>query len=850
MNIEILKIALAGLLHDIGKFTERTGEKLPDDYIENNQFLYQPKYEGRYSHKHALYTAYFIDTFKNYFPKDLIEHSSHEVSLINLAAKHHNPTSLEQKIIQEADYLSSGIERKEFSATDESVRKAFEIPLFPILEDISTTKNWRENKPENFKFSYPLTEVSPLNIFPQQKQNCTKEAYKELYEKFIRVFQQLPHKESPLLWMEHLDSALFVFTSSIPSATLTQTEDKFKEIISDISLYDHGRLTSAIATALYLYHKETDSLNENAIKDKQLRKFLLIEGNFYGIQDFIFSEGTSTLKNAAKILRGRSFYVSLLSELAADFVLQRLGLPFTSIVINSAGKFKIIAPNTENSLKTIEQTEKDINKWLIKNFYGEVSIGITYVKASSNDFIDKDKVSQLYKNIAQASEEKKYKKINIVENGGSISTYLDNFDGSGICPVCNRRPAKDSNKIKEEFLCNICYDHVKIGESLVKKDIIAIATTDVELEEKLRIPIFDKYQLGFVSGKLSKLVKERKIIHYWNVNSLWNNENPLTDFSSIKLINGYVPRFTEEYEKEIDKFVYKESADEVNEIKEFLREGSILSFHHIAKLALSHSESGFTGIDALGVFKADIDNLGMIFSQGLRDEKRTFSRYTTLSRQLNLFFTLYLPYLCKTEFKNIYTIFAGGDDLFLIGPWNEMIEFSKRISHDFHKYCCKNPEISLSAGLFITKPETPVLTMAQESEKSLEKAKIEGKNRITIFDTAVEWSKLIELENIKKHLDDWLQNKILGTAFMYKLNEIQFMAEKEDKLIREQRYDHKELNSLTWRAKLYYYVTRNIAKKSDGTQEEILKKLVFWLDKYRGSFRIPLWQTLYSRRKA
>jgi len=332
------------------------------------------------------------------------------------------------------------------------------------------------------------------------------------------------------------------------------------------------------------------------------------------------------------------------------------------------------------------------------------------------------------------------------------------------------------------------------------------------------------------------------------LNYLWNNEPPFKDFASIKLINGYVPKFTEEYKKDIDKLKYKESPDEIKEIEEFLMEGSILSFHHIAKLALMHSESGFTGIDAIGVFKADIDNLGTIFSRGLRYEKRTFSRYTTLSRQLNLFFTLYLPYLCKKEFKNIYTIFAGGDDLFLIGPWNEMVEFSKRISNDFSSYCCKNPEISLSAGLFITKPETPVLTMAEESEKSLNKAKIEGKNRITIFNITLPWDKLSEIEIIREHLDSWLQNKILSTAFMYKLNEILSMAEKEIQIIKKQ--DFKELNPLTWRAKLYYFVTRNVAKKSNVSQEEILNKLVSWIDNYRESFRIPLWQTLYLRRKA
>ena len=28
------------------------------------------------------------------------------------------------------------------------------------------------------------------------------------------------------------------------------------------------------------------------------------------------------------------------------------------------------------------------------------------------------------------------------------------------------------------------------------------------------------------------------------------------------------------------------------------------------------------------------------------------------------------------EFKDIYTVFAGGDDLFLIGPWNKIVDFA------------------------------------------------------------------------------------------------------------------------------------------------------------------------------
>lgn len=857
VEINTLKIAVAAVLHDIGKFSERAKYPIHHEYVERNQMLYQPKYKQRYTHQHALHTAYFFDEFRDYFPKTLLTDSDAKRSLINLAAKHHCPESNEQIIIQLADKLSSGIERKRFKEVDSEPRAPEEIPLTTILEDISINNKWRENKPENFFFAYPLEKLSPLSIFPISKEKIKLE-YERLFQEFIDYFKKLPHKDSPYLWFEHLDSLLFVFTTSIPSATVTWTEQQgFTEIISDISLYDHGRLTAAVATALYLYHEETNSMNEESIKDKEKEKFLIIEGNFYGIQSFIFSEGGTTVKNAAKILRGRSFYVSLLSELSARFLLDHIGLPITSVVTNAAGKFKIIAPNTKRTHKIIQDVEDKINQWLLKHFYGEVSIGISFTQASYNDFIESDRFSQLLKKIAIASEEKKFKKFNILRYAGSVSTYLDDFSSEfGVCGICNRRAARGRNKVEDEYLCDICYDQIMIGKNLTIKNRIAITTVDAELHEKLRVPIFDSYQLSFVTGHLSELVKDGKLISLWDINSLWQESEPFKDgFISIKLINGYVPKFTEEYNSMLEKLTYKESEEEIKNTEEAIRQGSIISFHHLAKLSLIKDETGYRGVDALGVFKADVDNLGSIFTYGLREEKRTFSRYTALSRQLNLFFTLYLPYLCKTEFKNIYTIFAGGDDLFLVGPWGDMIEFSKRLRKDFDNYCCKNIEITLSAGLIITKSETPVLTMATLSEEAVDLAKSNGKNKITVFNTAVSWSEMEEFETINNELSQWLDEEILKVSFVYKLNEILNMAEKENKIKQNPIFDLEQLNALTWRAKLYYNSVRNIAKNKPKEQrvkfiEDIITKTVNWLETYRGSLRIPLWQTIYTRRKA
>ena len=74
-------------------------------------------------------------------------------------------------------------------------------------------------------------------------------------------------------------------------------------------------------------------------------------------------------------------------------------------------------------------------------------------------------------------------------------------------------------------------------------------------------------------------------------------------------------------------------------------------------LAADAATSG-QGIEALGILKADVDNLGLLMACGLRKHLYTVSRMACLSRQLDHFFSLFLPdFLSNSEkFKNIYTV--------------------------------------------------------------------------------------------------------------------------------------------------------------------------------------------------
>ncbi len=873
MDETIYKIALAGYLHDIGKFAERASSAkesndigfFPDGtFLNNNRDLYQPHFQGKYTHSHAVYTAAFIDHLEKLLPQKFNKGQwGLGDPFINLAAGHHKPETPLQWIIAVADRVSSGFDRTEFEEKynkEIQVRDYRKTRLLTLFEGLSLDDKWKADKLEDYQYRYPIKELSPSNIFPSDTLEIRRidseqasEDYRSLFFNFTAAIEKLSHKENIPLWFEHLDSLFMIYGSHIPAATVGY-------VVPDVSLYDHSRTTSAIASALYQYHKETDTMTIEAIQDYELKKFLLVSGDFYGIQDFIFTEGGSTGKASAKLLRGRSFSVSLMSELAADMLCREIGLPVSSIILNASGKFTILAHNTETTKKTVYDIKDKINEWLIKNFFGQASIGFSTIDASCNDFV-KGNFSDLWDKLTLEVNKKKHSKFDLVRYGGCVRFYLDSFDNElGICPFCEKRPADKTAEIKEIHACKICRDHNYIGENLVKEDRIAVTTVDADLErERLAEPIFGQYQVSFkVSGKLNQLSHEGSLLKYWDIGI--SEKGEITKDITAKFINGYVPKYENEDLHDDRYFAGRKSEKKklemIDQIKTDKDKSIPKTFAHIAVKALNFTDNPnkFKGIEALGILKADVDNLGSLFASGMRKERLTLSRLATLSRQVNNYFSTFLPYKLKTDekFNNIYTVFAGGDDLFLIGPWNRIIEFAGFMNERFKEYVCNNAHITISGGISHHKPNDPVLTLAETSEHALVLSKSSGRDRITIFGATAKWDDFKKLEGIKATISHWLDSELINNAMIFRLNEFIEMRRQEEEIKAGGVVHLDDMECLKWHSRFKYTIVRNIGKglKGDAKEnaiEEVIKAAA-WLETHRGSLKIPLWQIIYNRR--
>ncbi len=158
------------------------------------------------------------------------------------------------------------------------------------------------------------------------------------------------------------------------------------------------------------------------------------------------------------------------------------------------------------------------------------------------------------------------------------------------------------------------------------------------------------------------------------------------------------------------------------------------------------------GIKRLGVFRADVDNLGHLFASGLirhaNDADRpwqhcTLTHYAMLSSALTWFFQQHLDALLLSgqdvsclqpapDAAGISVVYAGGDDVFLIGAWNDILSAGLKLEKAFEEY--NGGAVTLSAGFGLFTDHTPVTAMADDTADLESDAKqMEGKNAIALF---------------------------------------------------------------------------------------------------------------------
>ena len=760
------KIAVAALLHDIGKFYQRTGYKLPEGY-ELNEYCPYVKIGNYYTHQHSAYTAEFLKDIVGTVDKEkFIDSTIDDESFENVCSKHHKPSTPREWIVAIADRIASGFEREEFesynSSDDREIKKLkyYEIPLEGVFGD----KN------------FALKKLDSDSIIADGTKELSKEMYRELWEQFMDDLETLKSKPKEN-FVRGLDYLLKKYTSFIPSSTFHTK--------ANIPLYDHLKTSAAFASALAKYHE--NSMDIDKIRDYKEKKFLLIAGDFFGIQNFIFSDVPTS--KASKILRGRSAFIQIFIKVVALKICKDLGLSELSIISTNAGKFEILASNGPKTIEKLYCIQDELNEWFIKNTFGESGIGISYKEASAQDFTSGN-FQKLREELAKKVELTKYKKFDLVNQEPILSYDEDKIkDNEHLCKYCNKRFVKDASE--EDNGCDFCNIFIKLGEKLAKRDFIKISTTKTSDND---LEIFSNYYIRFIDKDIG--IDEKTVAVF--------------DISKDEEFKGYEKWPLKSYVKS--------------------KENKIVEFEELADMSC---KGGDKGVKALMSLKGDVDNMGDFLSKG---NINSFAKYNFISRLIDYFFSVKVSKMM--DGKNLYTIFAGGDDLFVIGAWDEVIDIAKKIRNEFMDFV-EGSKLSISMGLVMFKPTKPINFVANISEKALEDAKaLEGKNGITLFGESVKWGSY--LQNLK--LYDELEKADPNTTFTYRLRDIIEMS----KRVKYSKPKEFNIEDTLWRSKLTYSFTRNMDKED----ESLLTTLNDIVEKYPKEAKMVVDEFIYKRRDA
>ncbi len=787
-------VILAALLHDIGKISQRTG--------------------GKYYLKHLEFSGNFISSLKEFFGEELCK------TLAELIGRYHlAPTSRNEMILHLADLAAAGRETERGKGL-----KSDEAALVTITSRI---KLQREPDQEKYHQLGSLNVESRNMFFPVNESKVKKNAYEIIWNSFVDKIKLLrkyqPTDFSTLYFLVR------EFGTFVPSATPWEKDER-NRTIPDISLFDHSKITCAISACLYKLSKKeltNDELQDLVVILRQYQKpnfdevlenseitkkslFLLLRGDVAGIQKFIYRivKPKAETKGTGKRLRGRSFYLTLLTEVVTDWIIRSLNLPITNILFCGGGRFDILVPS--NKLENIERLEMELNQWLFKEFEGELSIQIAKIKVAPKDFYQFNEVYRKAEEELLRTKQHKFRDLMKDVNFFKSSEHVED-----ICSGCQISPVK-----KKWDLCNQCKKQKNIGENLPSPRtnfMIFIYNGTARSIAKERVIPFEKFGVNIclvekkqdVSEILENQTSQEEIAVYRLNPKLKENEG--LDFL-LKRKGGKVASFGFKFLGNAAPVALKE-CHILSLPKESIKKGEILDFEEIAELS--------QGAKYLGVLKMDVDRLGLIFALGISSP--SVSRIATLSSNLDLFFSAWLNQICEEVTqeweKNLpqkdkgrgllqkslfYIVYSGGDDLLIIGPWDQTIELAGKIYKDFRRYTSLNPNITLSGGILFVKPHFPIQRFAQLVGEELEKSK-QGRDRITLFDETTEWKEETQSFNELLNFAKWLYCRVekgkLPTGFVYYLRRL-----------KESHFSEKGKNQM-WVPKFFYSLGRRVKDK-------------------------------------
>lgn len=249
-----------------------------------------------------------------------------------------------------------------------------------------------------------------------------------------------------------------------------------------------------------------------------------------------------------------------------------------------------------------------------------------------------------------------------------------------------------------------------------------------------------------------------------------------------------IPKDDEDEEMYVLPSVY----EQIKEGEKLCREDGFRSF------------KDYAGNSDLGVLRMDVDRLGKRICDGFD----YIGQYKTFSKRLVDFFEketkIIQQELAFKPYMNI--IYAGGDDLFVVGRWNKVIDFAERIRQET-KERFGNDGISISGGIAVVQPKFPISKAAElagDAENAAKQFRNGEKNAFHMLGKTISWDKEFDyVKSFKQQFVSLIENYDLSKGILHKLMQYSSIADRNKVLCKEGK---PEDFSYIWH--ISYYLTR------------------------------------------
>jgi CRISPR-associated protein Csm1 len=480
---------------------------------------------------------------------------------------------------------------------------------------------------------------------------------------------------------------------------------------------------------------------------------MLIVGDLSGIQEFVFALPEEE-GGQARMLRARSFYVQALSEVLAWRVQRALELPRETLLFCAAGKFALqaesVSPETREKLRAERAA---VEEWLLAQTGGALRYALALEPPRRPD----QGIAERYDRAMAALQAEKHRPWSAV----AVAAERWAPERLVLTPVAERAAAERFRQLGKELPAARWLVVTEQGEpSEGARFTFELAGCRAALYTEAPPP---------TSG--ARLVADLQ------------GGGPGADAPAGDRVRRPLARHVPRN-----------------------RNGTLMLFEEIAPRA--------RGAPYLGVLKMDADSLGVAVRERLSaaGDLRALARF---SGELDDLFALELDALLRTpEWESIYTVFSGGDDLLLVGPWDVMLDFAgeawRRFTHRFG-----GEGLTISGGLAVVRYRLPIRQTAAVAEGLLERAKTEmapgarvPKDQLAALGQLWKWEHHPAVLAAGKRLAGWVAERKMERGWLQTMLDFALLQRGD---LAEPRPGDRALAA----SRLAYHVERNYPRQND-----------------------------------